>query len=415
VSDVERGEQRLFGDRLLRRMNLIWAAFFYGSLGLSLAATIAGAPGGLGGWQLAALLGLGAASAALFQLIYWRQTSEPDCWPMPLRPALIYFGGQLLILAALLAGGGNFIGLGFALMGQGMGALRPRHWALVLVPLLALLGLPLGLYELGAGTNWLGLATFGLMLAIWMFIATLLALLFGQRAQLLDLVGELRAARSQLEAAAAQQEELAVLRERARLAREMHDSLGHALVSVNVKLEAAQRLYQVDAARGDAELEATRALVREAMGGLRRSLADMRGPLPGADDLAGALRQLAAEAQARSGLGVRVVDELRATRPPPATATALLLIAREALMNVERHAGARSAELRVGCAEGAWLLAVCDDGRGIRPEELRRPGHYGVVGMRERAAALGGALRVAPRPGGGTEVVATIPEQGAPR
>lgn len=91
---------------------------------------------------------------------------------------------------------------------------------------------------------------FQVLVFLGLFIS--FAALARQRFALLAVVGALRRAKAELEASAAQVEELAALRERARLAREMHDSLGHALVLVNVKLEAAERLYTRDAAGGAA-------------------------------------------------------------------------------------------------------------------------------------------------------------------
>lgn len=413
MSEPATGGQPLPGDHFFERMGLFWAVIFYLSLGLSLAFALASPSANLRGWSMAATLALAAASVALFQGLCWPAIRRLESWPMARGAALAYFGGQLLILAALQTLGADFIGLGFALIGQSFGALRPRHWVLPLIPLLALMARPLG--WLDAGSDWLGLATLGLLIAIWLFVALLLSLLFHQRYRLLGLVGELRRAKDELEAAAVQQEELAVLRERTRLAREMHDSLGHALVSVNVKLEAAQRLYRVDAARGDAELEATRALVRATMAGLRRSIADLRAPLPDHHDLPAALRRLAEETSARGGLTVAVAEPPAGPGPPPAVAEALFLIAREALRNAERHAGARRAEVALRRDGASWRLEVADDGGGVRPADLQKPGHFGVLGMRERAGALGGELLVATRPEGGTRVAATIADAGGAR
>lgn len=405
IHEREGARQRLPGDRFLERLDLFWALVFYLSLGVSLAAAI----GGLRGWPLAAALSLSAASAGLFQGLFWPSARRLESWPMPNRRAAIYFGGQVLILAALQALSPSFAGLGFAVMGQILGRLRPRHWPMALVPLVALLAGPLGWIEIGEEPDWIGIASLGLLILIGLFIATLLSLLFHQRHRLLELVRDLRRARAELEGAAAEREELAVLRERTRLARAMHDSLGHALVSVNVKLEAAQRLYAVDAARGAAELEATRALVRETMAELRRSIADLRAPVPDRRDLPAALRRLAEEVSARGGLAV-AVEAGSGDAPAPAVAEALYMIAREALVNVERHAGAARAAVRVARDGAGWRLEVEDDGGGVRPADLRRPGHFGVVGMRERAGALGGDVRVSAGPGGGTRVAATIPD-----
>jgi signal transduction histidine kinase len=408
MSEHEHSAQALPGDRFLGRIHVVWAGIYFLCLGLSLAWALASPPGALHGWALAAALAGVATSAALFQGLYWPAIRCLDAWPMAWRSALTYFGGQFLALAVLLALSDSFVGLGFALLGQVLGVLRPRHWALALVPLLALLARPLGWLNLGPGSDWLGLASLVLMLGIWLFVAILLSLLFTQRFRLLGLVSELRAAHLQLEAAAQQQEELAVLRERTRVAREMHDSLGHALVSVNVKLEVAQRLYRVDAARADDELEATRALVRATMGELRRSLAALRSPPPDERDLPAALRRLADEVGSRGTIQVSVAADSQ-EGPDPAVAEALFLIAREALLNVERHARATRATVWLGRTATGWSLEVRDDGVGFPPAELRKPGHFGVVGMRERAAALGGSLEVRSHPQRGTCVATEIP------
>ena len=84
-------------------------------------------------------------------------------------------------------------------------------------------------------------------------------------------------------------------------------------------------------------------------------------------------------------------------------------MAREALANVERHAAAGCAELTLERQNGALILRVTDDGSGVAPADLARPGHYGITGMRERVEALGGTLRIAARPEGGTVVEARVP------
>lgn len=405
MNESQPDEQHLFGGRLLERMPLIWTIIYYVSIAISLLWAIQDTDAPLAGWRLAAAIGLCAASAAIFQLVYW---PEPG-WPMRRHVAWIYFSTQLLILVALLALNDAFFGLGFSFMGQTFGALRPRRWGMVLVPLFVLMAGPLGWVEAVARAEWASLATIALMIGIWLVAGALLTVLYGQRFRLLELVAELRRAKGELEAAATQQEELAVLRERTRLAREMHDSLGHALVAVNVKLEAAQRLYRVDAARGDDELEATRALVRATMGELRRSIADLRAPAVDHHDLPAALRRLANEVHARSMIAVTVAAAPDEPLPPPHIAEGLFLIAHEALVNVERHAQARHVVITLRHDGDSWRLEVADDGVGMQAADLRKPGHFGVIGMRERADALGGSVEVLPRGAGGTLVVAHIP------
>jgi signal transduction histidine kinase len=226
-------------------------------------------------------------------------------------------------------------------------------------------------------------------------------------------LGELRRAHAALAATAEQKQELAVLRERARLARAMHDNLGHALVVMNIKLEAAQLLYDRDPARGDAELEATRTLIRTAMAELRHALADLRAPAAEHDDLPSALQRLAHELQMRTGIAVtcRVAADLP---PVPVEAReAIWYVAREALTNVERHAAAASLTLSLEFQRAGWLLRVVDNGAGMSHTDLRRPDHYGVLGMREHMKEIGGRFDIQRGAGGGTVVEAHVPQHAA--
>lgn len=398
------------GQGFLARFNIFLIIIFYVTLGLGLYSTFAATPDLMSAWAGAALVALVITSALVYHLLYlnWFYATAFD-WPMPLRRALLYVIAQIALTLALLHYDNGFIGLGFALMGQTFGALPPRQWPLPLLAVFAVVAAPLGLFDAALRGNWLSLASFVFTFAIWTAIGVFIYLLFRQRDQLGELVVELRRAKADLEAYATQAEELAALRERARLAREMHDSLGHALVLVNVKLEAAQRLYAHDGERGAAELEATRALVRATMADLRRSLADLRAPLPDYQDLPAALQRVAAEVQARSALTVTCTAAPALSALPAATSEALWRVAREALINVERHAAAASADLSLERQPDAYVLRVIDDGSGITPADMARPGHYGIIGMRERVAALGGTLQVAARPEGGTLVEARVP------
>ena len=220
---------------------------------------------------------------------------------------------------------------------------------------------------------------------------------------------QLRQAHAQLAANVAQGEELAVLRERTRLARAMHDNIGHSLVVMNIKLEAAQLLYARDPARGDAELEATRSLIRATMTDLRHALTDLRAPSSPHADLPAALNQLVCDLQARSGITITCIIAAKLPMLPAETCEALWYVTREALTNLERHAAATSAQLTLADTRNGWLLEVVDNGRGVQPADLRRPEHYGVVGMRERVEAVGGSLDIRRTPGGGTSVAARVP------
>jgi signal transduction histidine kinase len=360
-------------------------------------------------WRGAALVGLIGAFLACYELF---EHTEARCgfhWPVPYRQVLLYLVVQIALVSGLLAIDFTFVGPLFALMGQVFSSLRPRQWIIPIGAIIALAAAPIGIYDTVRESDWGSLIGFGFFIASWLAIALFIGALFSERHQRERLIGELRQAKEDLERYATQAEELAALRERTRLARDMHDSLGHALVVVNVKLEAAQRLYAVDETRGAAELEATRALVRETMGELRRSLADLRVAVPQSDDLPAALRRVADEVRARANLHITCSTPHDLPALAPATAEALWRVAREALVNVERHAAAGSAAIAIERVNGTLLLRVTDDGSGTKPADLARPGHYGITGMRERVEALGGTLKVAERAGGGTVVEASVP------
>jgi signal transduction histidine kinase len=304
----------------------------------------------------------------------------------------------------------EYVGLLFADMGIMVFALD--GWASVL-PVTAL-GIVF-LYATGAlrsaATAQLGEELISLVATVGLIYT--LAIVMHQRMERDALIAELREAHDELRVAAARDVELAALRERNRLAREMHDSLGHALVLIAIKIEAAQRLQAVDPKRAAAEWEETKALVRSTMSDLRSSLAGLRLPALEEQSFRSALADLVSNLQRSSGIAVTadIPDEVdfldRAVQEP------LYRVAQEALANIARHAHAQDAWLRVTLHEGTAELSVEDDGVGL---DAAAPGgsHFGVVGMRERVEVLGGSFILRPRSGGGTALRATVPvEMGA--
>lgn len=216
---------------------------------------------------------------------------------------------------------------------------------------------------------------------------------------------ELELAHAELRRYAAQAEELATLRERARLARELHDTLGHALTTLTVQLEAIGRTARARPERLEPLLEDARTLSRRAMTDLRESLGDLRREAQ-PRSLAEALRGAAEDAAARAGW--RLELELAPVELPPTTAHAVLRVAREALANAERHARAATVRLSLERRDDGVELELQDDGVGFDPAA---PGgdRYGVRGMRERAALLGARLELTSAPGRGTRVRLRLP------
>ena len=131
---------------------------------------------------------------------------------------------------------------------------------------------------------------------------------------------QLADAHRQLELSAEREAELAVFSERSRLAREMHDTIGHALVLSAVKLEAAQRLRAVNPERADHEIEATKEIVRSTMSEMRASLANLRSPITTQQSIAEMLARRAREGSERAGFHVTYhlqddLGEMQRTRP----------------------------------------------------------------------------------------------------
>lgn len=203
---------------------------------------------------------------------------------------------------------------------------------------------------------------------------------------------------------------LARVEERARLAREIHDTLAQGLTAITLHLESALR--HLDQRPGQARERLERALdtARMSLEEARRSVLNLRAaPLAG-NPLPEAVQALARRFTSESGIRVRVRTE--GARPLPLAVEAeLFRIAQEALTNVRRHARATEVELALDYAPRRVRLTVTDNGRGFDPAAVAAD-RQGIVGMRERAALLGGQLRVYSRTGGrkpGTRITASVP------
>lgn len=223
------------------------------------------------------------------------------------------------------------------------------------------------------------------------------------------LISRLEAAHKELELSRQRDTELAALRERERLARDLHDSLGHALVALSVQLEAVQRLYKVDPERASAQVDELKTLTRASMDDLRRSLAGLRTPGLGERHLSEALQALSVDMGQRAHLEIKCHVAEDANQLSPALAEALWRVAQEALTNIERHASARNVGLRLDIRDQAAFLSIKDDGRGLPVDAEKQSGHYGLRGMRERVEGLGGTLTFSSNGQGGTLVEARLP------
>ena len=203
--------------------------------------------------------------------------------------------------------------------------------------------------------------------------------------------------------------QLARAEERARLAREIHDTLAQGLTAIALHLEGALHHLTAQPERARQRLQRALLTTRESLEDARRSVLDLRAsPLTG-KPLLTAVRALSRKFTSETGIRVRVRGE--ATRPLPMRVEAeLYRIAQEALVNVRRHAEATDVEIVLQQTPRRVRLSVRDKGHGFDPRAVSAERH-GLVGMRERAKLLGGTLRVTSRrrPPSGTTVVATVP------
>lgn len=213
----------------------------------------------------------------------------------------------------------------------------------------------------------------------------------------------LRHAYGKLVSQAAAAEAVATMQERNRLARELHDTLAHALSATSIQLEASQALW-------DTDLGQSRALVVKSLENTRRGLQETRHALEALraaplEDLGliSALRQLAEDNAQRSGW--RLELELPQTMNLPLEIEQTLYrCAEEAFTNIARHAAAHVVSVKLYAAGTQLILLISDDGNGFNPTQVNSNQHFGLLGMRERVEMFHGALKVISKKGQGTSI-----------
>jgi signal transduction histidine kinase len=197
--------------------------------------------------------------------------------------------------------------------------------------------------------------------------------------------------------------------ERRRIRRDLHDGLGPALAGIAMQLDAARRLMRSDPDTAGQLLQHLREQTQAAITDIRRLVYELRPPALDDLGLTGALAQHAAACSTAGGLQVSMDTGPGLPALPAAVEVAAYRIATEAVTNVTRHAGARTATVTLTVTEGMLHVEVTDDGRGVSP--ANRAG-IGLTSMRERAEELGGSCTLRPRPGGGSIVSAQLPLTG---
>jgi signal transduction histidine kinase len=207
----------------------------------------------------------------------------------------------------------------------------------------------------------------------------------------------------------------AVLAERARLSREIHDTLLQSLVGVALQMDHLAHGVCAASAEAKATLLRTGRRVEEYVREARQSILDLRSPVLDTAGLPEALRRIGRDVTAEAGLRFSLTVAGRPRRCAARLENELLRIGQEAIINAVRHAQASEIQLELRFEPDAVSLKVLDDGCGFTPPPTRQEGdpHYGLVSMRERAENLGGRLTIARSLSGGTEVEAVVPTSAA--
>jgi NarL family two-component system sensor histidine kinase YdfH len=314
-----------------------------------------------------------------------------------------------------------------------IGLMTPQHWAAFgLYP--ALLGLAIGLFWSDlraiavAVTICLGLLAVNLRLAGWLhqalsqlpfigvaFVFTAIyVVLFNrqvearQRAQ--ALLSDLEDAHGRLREYADKVEALTLGRERERMGHELHDTLAQGLAGLIMQLEAIDsHLEGGNAERARAVLGQAMQRSRTTLHEARRAIQALHASVLDHGDLAQALRREAEGFEGSTGIPCQCDVEAGSLVISPERAQEILRIVQESLSNAARHAHASRVEVRLSVSNGELRVVVTDDGVGFDAEHA--PGGFGLAGLRERAARLGGTLRVDSRPGAGTTVELVLRER----
>ena len=347
---------------------------------------------------VAAALGLSVAVAALPHVLRHRAARSA-----PVRAAVLA-ADVLLVVPVALVGGPGAAAVGHALGSAALlGGVLGMPGAIVgtalgFITALATAWLP------GAGGGALPLAVAAAVPAPFALVAILLACVRHVHRQQVALRAGMRTAA----------ERAARADERARLARELHDSVAKTLAGIGYTASALRMSLGRANGGPDGLAAAIESAARRGVGEARSVIADLRSVEPGA--LAAVVRRVALAWGAEPGRPRVVLDVHDVREPVGPVRDEALSILREALTNAERHSCARSVRVGLHRAGDDVVLSVADDGRGFPvpadPTMASTGGHYGLLGMTERAERAGGRLHLHSRPGAGTTVTATLPAAG---
>lgn len=327
---------------------------------------------------------------------------------VPKRKVVYILGQGLLafLITHISRNTGMVFALYMALIGETIGFLGVSRWGALSTLYFLSLSLTnfLIFTNLESAASWL-LTIIPVVIFIGMYV-TMYVRQAEAREKAQALASQLEAANQQLTEYAARVEDLTIVSERQRMARELHDTLSQGLAGLILQLEAA------DAHLTNNRSDKARAIVANAMGQARSTLADARHAIddlrkPSLDDLDSALRLEISRFNDATGIPVLFHSDQPPPLPDPVKETLVRAVA-EALTNIAHHARAQNVEVNVRVEEKSLSVTVRDNGQGFDPSSIPS-GHYGILGIRERVRLVNGRLDIQSESGKGTCLIIEIP------
>lgn len=342
-------------------------------------------------------------------------------WEKLLSPGkTLFFAWAFNILSALLVlaafaftGRGEIIFLIFMLSAQF--AVMFGVWPAGGLYTFIILGISIGILK-AYGLSNDQLVQAGTQFATGMIFILLVILLESRSRQATEraegLLKDLQAANAALKAAHQREKELAIAEERVRLARDIHDGVGHHLTVLSIQLQAAGKLVEHNPQAAAESIQVSRAEAQAALEEIRRSVGVMRQPLAESRPLAGVLSDLAREFSEHSGMPVHFEQAGEPVELSLFAQQTLYRVVQESLTNSQKHGkDVRNIQVKLVYSTGTVRLVVSDD--GLKPEASASRAGYGLKGLQERVEQLGGKFCCGPGQTNGFQVDVTIPLQEA--
>lgn len=216
---------------------------------------------------------------------------------------------------------------------------------------------------------------------------------------------QLATAHTQLQEYSQKIEELAALQERNRIARDIHDSLGHALTSLNIQMQTAVKLWDREPLKARSFLSQAQTLGKTAMQEVRKSISTLREDSPEERPLEARIEILVDDF--RRGTGLAICTKIdRCGSVPNSVAKTVYRIVQEALTNIFKYAQATEVQISLKSTPEWLYLTIEDNGKGFDPKQ--KSSGFGLQGMQERVAAIDGQFRLKTSPGKGCRIEVQI-------